>query len=84
MAEKEIGVVSTYFTHVSVAAVKLSGKLKVGDRIKIKGHTTFYLMLIFSPSATNLYWLSTKINNESIEKTLATGSWSHTHDLLPH
>ena len=38
--EKEIGEVSTYFGHVGVAAIKLSGKLKVGDKIKIKGHTT--------------------------------------------
>lgn len=40
MAEKEIGEVSTYFSHVEVAAIKLSGKLKIGDRIHIKGHTT--------------------------------------------
>jgi translation elongation factor EF-1alpha len=40
MAEKEIGEVSSYFSHVGVAAIKLSGKLKVGDTIKIKGHTT--------------------------------------------
>jgi putative protease len=40
MKEKEIGVVSTYFNHVGVAAIKLSNKLKVGDKIHIKGHTT--------------------------------------------
>ena len=40
MVEKEIGVVSCYFSHVDVAAIKLSGKLKVGDKIRIKGHTT--------------------------------------------
>lgn len=38
--EKEIGKVSTYFSHVSVAAIKLSDNLKVGDKIHIKGHTT--------------------------------------------
>lgn len=38
--EKEIGTVSSYFSHVNVAAIKLSGKLNVGDRIHIKGHTT--------------------------------------------
>lgn len=37
---KEIGRISSYFSHVGVAAIKLSGKLKVGDKIKIKGHTT--------------------------------------------
>jgi len=40
MAEKEIGVVSNYFDHVGAASVKLSGNLKIGDRIKIKGGET--------------------------------------------
>ncbi|OGJ12447.1 translation elongation factor-like protein [Candidatus Pacearchaeota archaeon RBG_19FT_COMBO_34_9] len=40
MGEKEIGTISTFFSHVGVAAIKLSGKLKVGDKIRIKGHTT--------------------------------------------
>jgi translation elongation factor EF-Tu-like GTPase len=37
---KEIGSVSSFFSHVGVAAIKLSGKLKVGDKIRIKGYTT--------------------------------------------
>lgn len=40
MTEKEIGVVSSYFSHVGVAAIKLTGKLKVGDNVHIKGNTT--------------------------------------------
>jgi translation elongation factor EF-1alpha len=40
MGEKEIGTISTFFSHVGVAAIKLSGNLKVGDKIHIKGHTT--------------------------------------------
>ena len=35
--EKEIGEVSNYFEHVGAAAIKLSGKLKIGDKIKVKG-----------------------------------------------
>ena len=38
--EKEIGTISSYFSHVNVAAIKLEGNLKVGDKIHIKGHTT--------------------------------------------
>ena len=38
--EEEIGEVSTFFAHVSVAAIKLSGALRVGDIIHIKGTTT--------------------------------------------
>ena len=40
MTEKEIGKVSGYFSHVEVAAIKLSGALKVGDKVHIKGSTT--------------------------------------------
>lgn len=38
--EKQIGVVSNYFDHVNVAAVKLSDGLKVGDVVKIVGGET--------------------------------------------
>ncbi len=40
MEEKQIGTVSGFFSHVGVAAIKLSGDLKVGDKVKIKGNTT--------------------------------------------
>ena len=40
MEEKQIGTVSSYFSKVGVAAIKLSGNLKVGDKVHIKGHTT--------------------------------------------
>ncbi len=36
----EIGVVTHYFTKISVAIVELSNTLSVGDRILIKGMTT--------------------------------------------
>ena len=35
--EKQIGVVSNYFANVKVAAVKLTGPLKVGDKVKVVG-----------------------------------------------
>ena len=37
MVEKQIGVISNYFEHVSVAAIKLDAGLKVGDNIRIVG-----------------------------------------------
>ena len=46
--EKEIGKVSSYFSHVSVAAIKLTGKLKVGDKVHIKGHTTDFEITVDS------------------------------------
>ena len=45
---KEVGKVSGYFSHVSVASIKLSGKLKVGDKVRIKGHTTDFEQKISS------------------------------------
>ena len=38
--EEEVGRVRDYFAHIGVAGIDLSGKLKVGDTIHIKGHTT--------------------------------------------
>ncbi len=37
MAEQEIGVVDHFFDKISVGIIKLSGALKVGDTIRIKG-----------------------------------------------
>jgi translation elongation factor EF-Tu-like GTPase len=43
MVEQKIGVVEHFFTHVSVAAIKITGgELKIGDTIHIVGaHTDF-------------------------------------------
>lgn len=41
MAEREIGIVTHYFGHIGVAAVKIvDGDLVVGDTLHIKGHTS--------------------------------------------
>lgn len=41
MEEKAIGVVARYFGKIGVAAIRITdGELKVGDRIRIKGHST--------------------------------------------
>jgi putative protease len=37
---EEVGRVGGFFAHVSVAVVELTGTLKVGDMVYIKGHTT--------------------------------------------
>lgn len=41
MAEEQVGVVSHFFGKIGVAAVRMTaGEIKVGDTIRIRGHTT--------------------------------------------
>ena len=40
MPEVEVGKVSDFFAKPVVAGIQLTGTLKVGDKIRIKGHTT--------------------------------------------
>ncbi len=40
MTEEIIGKVSDFFARPVVAGIELTAPLKVGDKIKIKGHTT--------------------------------------------
>ena len=37
---KEVGKITRFFDKISVAVIKLSSNLKVGDRIRIRGTTT--------------------------------------------
>lgn len=54
MAEEKIGEVVKFFSKPSVAAIKITeGELKVGDTIKITGHTTDMTSVIESMEADN-------------------------------
>ena len=59
MVEEKIGVVTHFFNHINVAAIKIThGELNVGDTIHIKGaHTNFSQPVD-----------SMEIDQESIEK----------------
>ena len=49
MAEVEIGKVTHYFGKIGVAAIEItSGELKVGDTIRIKGHTSDFTQTVDS------------------------------------
>jgi len=54
MAEKEVGRVSDFFARPVVAGVELTGTLKVGDNIHIKGHTTDVEMVLESMQIDNV------------------------------
>jgi translation elongation factor EF-Tu-like GTPase len=62
MAEEKIGEIVKFFAKPSVAAIKItSGELKVGDTIKIVGHTTSFESVIDSM----------EVNNAKVEKAAA-------------
>ncbi len=54
MPEEEIGKVSDFFAHPVVAGIELSGKLKVGDLVRIKGHTTDLELTVDSMQINNV------------------------------
>jgi translation elongation factor EF-Tu-like GTPase len=53
MPEVEIGHVSDFFARPVVAGITLTGVLKVGDKIHIKGHTTDLEMTVDSMQIDN-------------------------------
>lgn len=62
MAEEKIGEVVKFFAKPCVAAIKMTdGEVKIGDTIKITGHTT---------NITNTLE-SMEVNNQKVEKAVA-------------
>ncbi len=53
MAEEQIGIVSDFFARPVVAAIELTGDLKVGDKIHIKGHSTDVEEVVISMQIDN-------------------------------
>jgi len=54
MPEEVIGNVSDFFAHPVVAGIELTGTLKVGDTIHIKGHTTDMELTVNSMQINNV------------------------------
>ena len=54
MPEVEIGHVSDFFSRPVVAGITLTGNLKVGDAIHIKGHTTDLQLTVASMQINNV------------------------------
>ena len=46
--EKAVGKVAHYYTNIGVAVIELKGALKVGDKIRIKGHTSDFTQKVES------------------------------------
>lgn len=64
MAEEIVGKVSDFFAKPVVAGIELTAGLKVGDKIRIKGHTTDLEMTVESM----------QIDNEAVETAKAGDS----------
>ena len=54
MPEEAIGKVSDFFARPVVAGIELSGPLKLGDKIHIKGHTTDIELTVDSMQINNV------------------------------
>ena len=53
MPEEEIGYVSDFFARPVVAGINLTGPIKVGDKVRIVGHTTDLVLVIDSMQIDN-------------------------------
>jgi selenocysteine-specific translation elongation factor len=55
MPEELIGTVSEFFARPVVAGIDLNGKISIGDKIKIKGHTTDLEIVVDSMQINNAF-----------------------------
>ena len=62
--EEEVGTIFDYFSKIGVAAIKLSGNLKVGDKIRIKGTTTNFEQEVESIQSHNSPLTEAKAGDE--------------------
>jgi putative protease len=74
-----IGIVTHWFGHLSVAAIRLSAPLTVGDRIHIRGHTTD---LVESVSSMEIEHRKVDQAGPGGDVALAVEGHVHEHDLI--
>jgi len=54
MPEEVIGKVSDFFARPVVAGIELTGTLRLGDKLRIKGHTTDFEFIVESMQINNV------------------------------
>ena len=74
-----IGIVTHWFGHLSVAAIRLTAPLAVGDRIHIRGHTTD---LVETVSSMEIEHARVDHAGPGDDVALAVASHVHEHDLI--
>ena len=77
MPEEKIGVVTHYFGHIQVAAITLEDELKVGDTVRIKGHTSDFTQTIES---MQLEHESIEVGKKGQEIAIKTKEHARQHD----
>ena len=80
MAEEKIGIVTHYFGKIGVAALKITdGELKVGDIIRIKGHTSDFTQTVESMQVEHE---SVEVARAGDEVGLKTAEYTREHDSV--
>jgi translation elongation factor EF-1alpha len=74
-----IGTVTHWFGHISVAAVRLTAPLEVGDRIRIKGHSTD---LVETVRSMEIEHQKVDVAKPGDDVALAVEGHVHEHDLI--
>ncbi len=74
-----IGIVTHWFSHLSVAAVRLTAPLAEGDRIHIRGHTTD---LVETVSSMEIEHRKVDHAGPGDDVALAVAAHVHEHDLI--
>ena len=80
MAEQKIGIVTHYFGKIGVAALKITdGELRVGDMIRIKGHTSDFTQTVASMQVEHE---SVEVARSGDEVGLKTAEYVREHDSV--
>ena len=80
MAEEKIGIVTHYFGKIGVAALKITdGELRVGDMIRIKGHTSDFTQTVASMQVEHE---SVEVARTGDEIGLKTAEYVREHDSV--
>ena len=80
MAEEKIGIVTHYFGKIGVAALKITdGELRVGDMIRIKGHTSDFTQTVASMQVEHE---SVEVARSGDEVGLKTAEYVREHDSV--
>ena len=80
MSEVKIGVVTHYFGKIGVAAIRITeGELSVGDRIRIKGHTSDFSQTVDSMQREHESIDSARAGEEI---AIRVGEYTREHDIV--